>query len=230
MHCSNCGTPLPEGARFCMGCGTAVEGPPESIAAEPSTKATVGPAPTTSVPFRPQKTGSSCLGIGCISIIGLFILIGVIATCSNPSSNSSGSSGTSSVTIRNTPEPTSTPEPTAPPTESPEQRKKDFLQGVDESISGDRIAGNPYKFVGDDVDLHGTVQNVLDDSHFNMSTGDIGSGNYAIILVETDPGDATNLEANQSIRVLGTVEQPTEGTNAMGGSGEFPTVKAEFME
>jgi hypothetical protein len=111
-----------------------------------------------------------------------------------------------------------------------QQQKRDFLANVDESISGARIAGNPYKFVGDDVDLHGTVSNVLDDSHFNLTTGDVESDDYAIILVETDPGEASDLEANQSIRVMGEVEEPTEGTNAMGGSGEFPTVKAEFME
>lgn len=127
------------------------------------------------------------------------------------------------------PTPTPTPEPTSPPP-TRAQLKAQFLQTVDESISGARIEGNPNKFIGDNVDLHGSVVNVLDDSSFNFTTGDIESGDYAIILVTTDPGEATDLEAGQSLRVIGTVVEPTEGTNAMGGSMDFPTVHAEYME
>ena len=83
------------------------------------------------------------------------------------------------------------------------EMKKQFLNGIDESITGSRIAGNPLKFLGDKVDLHGTVVNVLDGQTFNFSTGDLMAGDFAMIVVETDSNQAANLEAHQALRVLG---------------------------
>lgn len=99
---------------------------------------------------------------------------------------------------------------------------------VDASVSGARIAGSPYKFVGQAVELHCTVETIPDPAFFNASCGEDESGIPAILVIQYD--DAQSLEKGQAVRILGTVAPPTEGTNAMGGSMNFPTVKAEFME
>jgi hypothetical protein len=134
-----------------------------------------------------------------------------------------------------TPEPTSTPEPTNTPEPAPtsyEQsvhaQKAEFLQSVDESISGAMIAGNKLKYVGDNVELHCTVESIVDESSFNASCGTDEDGLPAIILVQYD--DTSSLDKGQSVRILGTVEDPTEGVNGFGGETTFPTVKAEYME
>ena len=171
------------------------------------------------------------VGIGCGVIIALFIGSAIVIGIYDAATGQS-SAPQAAATDQPAAE-VATDEPTEPPTPKPltrAQQKQIFLQGVDESISGARIAGNPYKFVGDKVDLHGTVMNVLDDSSFNFSTGDIDSGDEAVILVTTDRGGASQLEAGQALRILGVVQQPTAGTNAMGGSMNFPTVQAKFME
>jgi hypothetical protein len=118
---------------------------------------------------------------------------------------------------------------------SASQRKKEFLAGVDEAISGKRISGNPYKFVGSSVDLHGTVVSVVDETHFNLQTGDIsmnGEGDVSDTLgnVVIECQSSKDLEQGQRVRVLGTVIQPIEGNNAMGGTRTFAAVRAEFIE
>ena len=103
--------------------------------------------------------------------------------------------------------------------------KAAFLKTVDESISGNRIANNPFKFVGKHVDLHCTVTIIPDRDWFNAdcSTTD----DVAIIVIEHD---SSSLESGQSIRVLGIVQEPSEGTNLYGGATRFPDVLAKFME
>ena len=115
------------------------------------------------------------------------------------------------------------------------ESKHGFLATVDESITGKRIAGNPRKFLGKRVDLHGKVHNVLDEHSFNFDIGAISvsdsgdvSDTSAMILVTCD--STGSLEADQKLRVIGTVVESTEGTNLMGGQTTFPTVKASFME
>jgi hypothetical protein len=57
---------------------------------------------------------------------------------------------------------------------------------------------------------------------------DCGSGEEPVnIVIQVD---TTSLEKGQRVRVLGTVQDPVEGTNLMGGTTHFPTVRAEFME
>jgi len=119
---------------------------------------------------------------------------------------------------------------TSAPTPKPVSRlelKRQFLATVDESVSGARIAGNPYKFVGKRVELHCTVSNIPQEDFFNATCGTDENDLPVVIVVETNTKD---LEANQAVRIIGTVVEPSDGTNAMGGHMHFPTVKAEFME
>jgi hypothetical protein len=138
---------------------------------------------------------------------------------SNSNSNSATTGGSTSAT--------ETDEP-APTPESIQNQKKDFLASVDESISGAMIAGNPYKYIGDAVDLHCTVVSIPDPSFFNAQCGEDSDGLPALIVVEYD--NTANLNQGQAVRVMGDVEEPMQGTNAMGGARNFPTVKAHFME
>jgi hypothetical protein len=142
--------------------------------------------------------------------------------CSGSSSNSTSSSSDDSA-------PVSAPNPH---TTSYEQgrlaKKRAFIQGVDESISGAMIAGNKLKYVGDDVDLHCTVDTIVDAGTFNADCGEDEDGMPYIILIQYD--DASSLDKGQPVRILGTVEDPTVGVNGFGGEATFPTVKAEFME
>lgn len=64
--------------------------------------------------------------------------------------------------------------------------------------------------------------------HFNASCGTDDDGMPAIILVQYD--DTTSLDKGQSVRILGTVQEPTEGVNGFGGEATYATDKAEFME
>jgi hypothetical protein len=134
-----------------------------------------------------------------------------------------------------TPEPTGTPEPTASPTPEPtsyaqymHEQKAEFLQSVDESISGGMIAGNKYKYVGNNVDIHCIVLSIVDQSTFNAACGEDSDGDPAVIVVQYD--DTSSLDKGQSVRILGTVEDPAEGVNGFGGETTFPTVRAQFME
>jgi hypothetical protein len=119
-----------------------------------------------------------------------------------------------------------TPKPTSY-AQSVREQKRQFLSGVNESITGSMIEGNRYRYVGKKVDLHCTVETIPDQSAFNASCGEDEDGSPATIVVEYD---THNLSPGQSVCVLGTVDQPVEGSNAMGGDSTFPTVKAEFME
>jgi hypothetical protein len=131
-----------------------------------------------------------------------------------------------------TPEPTATPEPPTPqPTtyeQSVHEQKAEFLESVDESISGAMIAGNKYKYVGENVDLHCTVFSIIDAESFNAQCGEDDDGLPVLLMVQYD--DTSSLDKGQSVRILGTVEDPVEGVNGFGGEGTFPTVKAEYME
>ena len=123
-------------------------------------------------------------------------------------------------------EPTLTPEATQESYEHQRQRtKQDFLASVDESTSGAMIANNKFRYVGKNVDLHCTVTNIPDRNFFNANCGNEDNG--AIIVIQYD---ASELSTGQAIRVIGTVEEPMQGTNGFGGAAQFPTVKAEFME
>jgi hypothetical protein len=99
--------------------------------------------------------------------------------------------------------------------------KRGFIKTADESISGDMIVGNKFKYVGKHVDLHCTVSDIPEADFFNASCGD------STIVIEAD---SKSLSPGQAVRILGTVVDPMEGNNAMGGNASFPTVKAEFME
>ncbi len=107
------------------------------------------------------------------------------------------------------------------------EQKRAFLATVDESVSGERIAGNPYKFVGTRVDLHCVISDIPQEDFVNATRPPDEYGLGPNVVIRTD---ARGLEKGQSIRAIGTVEDPMEGTNAMGGQMRFPTVKAEFME
>ena len=72
------------------------------------------------------------------------------------------------------------------------RRKRDFIQGVDESISGAMIAGNKLEYVGDDVDLHCTVFSIIDGSTFNAQCGEDSDGLPAIIAVRYDDASSLN--------------------------------------
>jgi hypothetical protein len=116
--------------------------------------------------------------------------------------------------------------PKPPPELSRKEQKRNFLATVDESISGARIVGNPYKFVGTNVDLHCVISDIPQADFLNATCppDDYGGPNIVVQV------DTRSLEKGQHIRVIGSVVEPMEGNNAMGGVGHFPTVKAEFME
>jgi hypothetical protein len=169
-------------------------------------------------------------GLGCLGVIVVFALfVWVVPMCSGSSdSNSSdtSSSDTSQDTSAGAP---ATPNPHATTYEQyVHEQKQEFLSQVDESISGAMIAGNKLKYVGDDVDLHCTVDTIVDAGTFNADCGEDSDGMPVIILIQYD--DTSSLDKGQAARILGTVEDPTEGVNGFGGEATFPTVKAEFME
>lgn len=128
--------------------------------------------------------------------------------------------------------PESAPSPTPRPP-SYKQRlaieKRAFLASVDESISGGQIAGNPYKYVGARVDFHCTVADIPAPDFFNASCGTEADG-YTPAVIVIEYAGTSNLDQGQAVRVIGTVKSPIEGTNQMGGSMSFPTVRARFME
>ena len=108
----------------------------------------------------------------------------------------------------------------------PAQEKRDFINSVDESITGKRLEGNLPKFIGKNVDLHGKVEEVTSATEFVLDTGIMsfnGDGNAvdttARIYIECN--STKSLEGGQQIRVIGTVDDA--GTSA-------PTIKAKYME
>jgi hypothetical protein len=170
------------------------------------------------------KRGCTFVGLGCIGLI-----VVLIAGCT--AFYTLTPSGRAIMAEHDAEKATNSRSADAPqrhqPTKSRQQRKLEFLASVDESISGARISGNPYKFVGKRVDLHCVVDNIPQADFVNASCPPDEYGIGPNVVVETN---TKSLEKGQRIRVIGTVVEPMEGTNAMGGQMRFPTVKAEFME
>ena len=102
--------------------------------------------------------------------------------------------------------------------------KNKFLAQCDESISIERLAGAPHKFIGKKVDIHGIVGPAMN----NTSAFNLDSANEPGIFVIV-AGDARTLEQNQPVRVLGIVIEPVSGGNNMGGSGTYAVVRARFV-
>jgi hypothetical protein len=153
-------------------------------------------------------------------VISCVVLLAGVAWCSSqsgPSSDSNASGGYEPATSR--------ADDPAPKPPSRLEQKRMFLKTVDESISGARIAGNPYKFVGDNVDLHCHVSDVPDPQVINADCGSEDDPVNIVIQI-----DSSSLEKGQALRILGTVQDPMQGTNAMGGAMTFPTVKSLFAE
>jgi len=157
-------------------------------------------------------------------VVACVIGVGVTAPATTNSSSSSTSNSqpqeTSDTQTDAPPDPTATPESTA-------EQKRDFLAEVDESISGARIEGAPFKFVGKKVDLHCTVGSIPQEDFFNAACGTDEDGSPVTIVIQAN---SRQLETNQAVRILGTVVEPMDGQNAMGGETHFPTVQANFME
>lgn len=170
-----------------------------------------------------QRDSSSDAIAGCGGCLGLVLVIGFIIWLVGSCSGSSSVSSTSDNASRATPNPHATSYE-----QGRREQKREFLASVNESISGAMIAGNKLKYVGESVDLHCTVASVVDANDFNAQCGEDDAGLPVVILVQYD--DTSSLDKGQSVRILGTVEEPTEGVNGFGGETTFPTVKAEFME
>jgi hypothetical protein len=97
-------------------------------------------------------------------------------------------------------------------------------------VTPELIAGNASKYVGTYVFMQCQITNVIgsgDDKEANAScTGSSGQGNESALVIT---GNVGNLDAGQSVAVLGQVSDPTEGTNAFGASTTFPTVHMLFL-
>jgi hypothetical protein len=222
-RCDNCTAVNPAAARFCSSCGTPFAQPPSHDVATP-------PGPPPSRPTAPSKSKSSSTRNGCIGCLGVIIVLFVGAAIIG--SNGSGSTADKSSTkttqqATENAQPDTAAAPNPAPQLSRKEQKRNFLATVDESISGARIVGNPYKFVGTNVDLHCVISDIPQADFLNATCPPDDYGLGPNIVVQTD---TRSLEKGQHIRVIGTVIEPMEGNNAMGGVGHFPTVKAEFME
>jgi hypothetical protein len=110
--------------------------------------------------------------------------------------------------------------------ESPKVTKAEFLKGVDKSITGKRIIGNPAKFIGKKVRLKGQVINVPEEGQFNFMPVGADEAGWPIHV----DGDTSKIEAEQWIWVIGTIEDPVEVENALGGTVKLPAITAEFIE
>jgi hypothetical protein len=222
-RCDNCIAVNPAAAKFCSSCGTPFAQPPPHDVATP-------PAPPPSTPTAPSKSKSPSTRNGCIGCLGVIILIFVGSAIfgskgSESTENKGSTTQTQPATDNAQPDTAAAPDPA--PQLSRKEQKRNFLATVDESISGARIEGNPYKFVGTNVELHCVISNIPQADFLNAACppGDYGLGPNIVVQVDT-----RSLEKGQHIRVIGTVVEPMQGNNAMGGEGHFPTVKAEFME
>lgn len=107
---------------------------------------------------------------------------------------------------------------------STQDEKRKFIAQCDESISIDRLAGAPYKFLGKKVDLHGVVGPATDPHIINLNSVN-SFGTFVIVIA-----DSRNFEQGQRIRVLGTVEKPISGENNMGGNGTYAVVRKAYIE
>jgi hypothetical protein len=102
--------------------------------------------------------------------------------------------------------------------------KRKFAAQCDESISIDRLAGAPYKFVGKKVDLHGVVGPATDPDIINLNSEN-GNGVFVVVVASS-----RSLEQGQHVRVLGTVANPVSGPNNSGGNGTYAVVRKAFLE
>ena len=107
---------------------------------------------------------------------------------------------------------------------SAQDDKRKFISQCDESISVDRLAGAPYKFIGKKVDLHGVVGPASDPDIINLNS--LNENGMFVVVVAS----SRNLEQGQRIRVLGTVRKPVTGPNNTGGSGTYAVVQKAFIE
>lgn len=115
--------------------------------------------------------------------------------------------------------------PAAARAASKQAEKKAFVAQCDETISIDRLAGAPHKFVGKKVDLHGIVGPAMEDARaFNLDS--LNDPTAFVVVV----WNARDLEARQRVRVLGTVAQPVSGETTVGGRGTFAVVRAQYVE
>jgi hypothetical protein len=97
--------------------------------------------------------------------------------------------------------------------------KAAFLRTVDESISGDRIAANPFQYVGKRVDLHCTV---LDTTYTDFFDAKCPKFPLAIDA----PDYSRTMKNGQAVRVLGVVEKPWGAID----EESFPVVRVLLLE
>ena len=109
------------------------------------------------------------------------------------------------------------------------QPKVDELATADSEITAEKISGNPSKYVDSVVKLKCKVVNVVNDVGANALCGSVNddTSEFSAMLVLT--GDSvSSYDANQVVMFVGTVQEPTEGTNAMGGTMRFPIVRVDY--
>jgi hypothetical protein len=98
-----------------------------------------------------------------------------------------------------------------------------FLASVDTSITAEMIFGNMFRYNGKRVDLHCTIANIPAEDFFGA---ECGSDAVPIEIVH----NTKSLSVGQKVRVIGFVEKPMDGTNALGGERQSPEVSAVFIE
>ena len=167
-----------------------------------------------------------------IAVLAMFVIASKTPSASsNGATTNSSPSDSASITPSKKAldplKPTATPAPTEKPESYQQQRareKREFIYSLSPSITADKISGNPTKYEGANVELHCTVSGVPQEGIVNASCGE----DQINIVLKYD--DTSSLDQGQVIRVLGTVDEPAEGTNAFGGAMNFPTVDVKFME
>lgn len=204
MYCTNCGTQSPEGAFFCGRCGTALAATQQakdivSPASPPIPKGMPIPPPTRSA--RPTKSMST----GTKWLTAALILT-VVVLASFGLKLFAATQRDAAVTD------------TLPTT------AQGYMSAANQMVTGRQLAGNPVRYTGAIVDLIGKVSNVLDATSFNLQTDD-----DAFILITTDDDKTLGLDVDERVRVLGHVVDPSQGSNAFGGHGNFATVRAAYV-
>ena len=109
------------------------------------------------------------------------------------------------------------------------QPKVDELEKVQSDLTAEQIAGNPEKYVNSVMKLKCKVVNVVADLGANALCGSVGgdSSDFSALLL-LKGGEVSSYDAGQVVQFLGTVQESTDGTNAMGGRRQFPTVQVDF--
>ncbi len=102
--------------------------------------------------------------------------------------------------------------------------KRAFLAQCDESISIDRLAGAPHKFIGKKVDVHGVVGPAMETTDAFSLDSTTNESLFVVVVA-----DARRLEQGQQVRVLGVVTKPISSANNMGGSGTYAVVQGRFI-